>query len=78
MKIWFEGVLESGDQDIQCSKCRVWVKAPKPHEPKGVGIGGHFFQEFQLQSGGMPHPDELHSNPTGNYMCPNCAKMTLI
>lgn len=67
MKFWYEAELEKEDGDKQCSKCRVWAKPPK-----------HIFVEFFLRSGGMPHPDELHPDPTGKFMCENCAKMTLI
>jgi len=67
MKFWYEAILEKSDGDKQCCKCRVWAKAPQ-----------HIFVEFQLKDGGMPHPDELHPEPTGKAMCAGCAKMTLI
>jgi hypothetical protein len=67
MRFWIQAILEEDDEPKQCYKCRVWFSPPE-----------NIFAEFDLVSGGMPHPDELHPDTTGSFMCSNCAKMTLI
>lgn len=67
MNFWFEGILELEDGDIKCYRCHVLQKA-----------FNHVYVEFELRGGGIPHPDELHPEPTGRYMCSVCGKMTLM
>jgi hypothetical protein len=67
MKVWFEAILEPVDESQQCCKCF-----------KFLSQSNHVFGEFELRSGGLPNCDELHPNPTGKVMCPDCAKKILV
>lgn len=67
MKFWFEAQLEKGDESKQCCKCRVWVSEPDI-----------IFVENVMRSGGLPHPDEIHPDPTGKFMCSACGRMVLV
>lgn len=67
MKVWFVAQLEKTDEAKQCCKCRVWQSSPR-----------FIWVENEILSGNLPNPEELHPEPTGNYMCLQCAKMTLV
>jgi hypothetical protein len=69
MKLWFEAILEKSDAPKKCAECENYVGY--------VQIESHIFCEFELRGGGLPHPDELHPEPTGRYLCPCCAAKIL-
>lgn len=66
MKVWFEAIMESGDDDKRCSYCKRVIKVPEL-----------IFVENSIVSGSPPNPNELHPEPTGRFMCLKCGKSTL-
>jgi hypothetical protein len=62
MKFWLEAVLEDGDTVKKCGYCG-----------KALFIPDHIFVECLLIDCG-----DLHPEPTGQFKCANCAKLSLI
>ena len=67
MKFWFEAVLEKKDDPKTCVECGGILSEPD-----------HVFVEFELHQGSMPNPGQLHPEPTGRFLCPECSVRTLI
>ena len=67
MKVWFEAQMEPTDTTLQCCECMKYMSSPEL-----------VFGEFKMVTGSMPNPDELHSHPTGKYMCHKCGKYKLV
>jgi len=70
MKFWIEAILEDGDVIGTYKKCGECLKV--------LDVPDHVFCEFELRQGGMPNPAELHPEPTGRIICPDCSVRTLI
>ena len=67
MKFWIEAILENKDEPKTCVECGNDFYDPS-----------HIFCEFELIQGSMLNPGELHPEPTGRYLCPDCSVTTLI
>ena len=67
MKVWFEGQMEAVDATLKCCECDKYMSSPEL-----------VFGEFKLVAGSMPNPDELHSQPTGRFLCQKCGKFRLM
>lgn len=61
MKFWIEAELEKGEFQV-CKKCETTLEN-----------NDRVFCEFELKSGALPNPQDLHPEPTGLFICPGCA-----
>lgn len=66
MKYWIEAVLEPKDGKQKCFNCL-----------KELKTDDHLFVEFKIIQGDMPHPNELHPEPTGRKICIACSERYL-
>jgi len=67
MIFWLEAQMESTDITLECCGCHKYMSSPEI-----------VFGQFRLISGSMPNPDELHQEPTDNFMCHKCGKYKLM
>jgi hypothetical protein len=63
MKFWFEVELEDQDVSQECFKCG-----------KSIAPPDHLFMEHELRD----NRGDLHPEPTGNFMCADCGKKSLV
>ncbi len=67
MKLWILCEPDENDETIKCYSCGMYICETD-----------NYFMQFELISGLMPNPTELHHEPTGKFLCLSCGKEQLV